>query len=520
MTEKASKRAALGSFTDCHAMNSYAKLMIMKEMTIAAVLFVCSASCFAEYATSNGDRIVDFSYAGYGGGGVSLPAAPVKISVEPSGGDDSSRIQAAIDAVASLPVTDGLRGAVLLKPGVYLCSKPLRLAHDGVVMRGSGTREKGTVIEMTGSPHVCVSIVGERLRFSKATLGASIPISDAYVPSGALSFSVTHAHSLTAGDTILIRWLRTAKWIHFMGMDTLVRDGKPQTWMKVDSPMTFERTIRSIDGNRLTLDVPLTDSIDSQFLAPATAVVIKTTRPKRLVNCGIESLRIHSSPPSGTLTEKNNLSISLDDCEDCWVKDVSMHDSLGNVFVGSGARRITLQEIHAVHTATVAKGAGYPSDFTLRGSQVLIDRCSSKGDGSFYVATLGSTATLNVVLHCEFLGRGAIQPHMYWSTALLIDSCRLPEGKIDFINRGTSGSGHGWAIGWAVAWNCTAKSFNVQQPPGAVNWCVGGVGGLDKKASPNGPWLSSHGTPVEPASLYLAQLRERLGAQALTTVDY
>jgi hypothetical protein len=197
-----------------------------------------------------------------------------------------------------------------------------------------------------------------------------------------------------------------------------------------------------------------------------------------------------------------------------------MYDSLGNVFVAGGARRITLKGVHATHTATVEKGAGYPSDFTIRGSQVLIDRCSSKGDGSFYVATLGSTATLNVVLHCEFQGRGAIQPHMYWSTALLIDSCRLSEGKIDFINRGTSGSGHGWAIGWAVAWNCTAKWFNIQQPPGAMNWCIGGVGELDKKASPKGPWLSSHGIPVEPTSLYLAQLRERIGAQALTSIGY
>ena len=373
---------------------------------------------------------------------------------------------------------------------------------------------------MTGTPHTCVSIEGERLKFPKETPSNTFPVTDAYIPSGALSLTVKDAQGLVAGDTVFIRWPRTAKWIHFMGMDTLVRNGQAQTWMKKDSPIAFERTIRSIEGNRITLDVPLTDVIDSQLLAPATAVVVKTMRPKRLVNCGLESLRIHSPPPSGTLTAGNNLSVSLENCKDCWVKDVAMYDTLGNVLVGGNARRITLEQVHAVHTATVAKGAGYSSDFTLRGSQVFIDRCSSKGDGSFYVATLGASATLNVVLHCEFQGRGAIQPHMYWSTALLIDSCHLPEGRIDLINRGTSGSGHGWAIGWAVAWNCTAKWFNIQQPPGAMNWCIGGVGELDKKASLKGPWLSSHGIPVEPASLYLAQLRERLGAQALSNIGY
>lgn len=467
-----------------------------------------------------GDRILDYSYAGYGGGGVKLPGVAVQKTVAPSGGDDSTSIQSAIDAVASLPLKDGVRGAVLLAPGIFHCDKPITLSQDGIVLRGSGASMNGTVIEMTGAPHTCVAIAGERLKYPKETQSNTFPVTDSYIPSGALSLSVKDAQGLAAGDTVLIHWLRTAKWIHFMGMDTLVRNGQAQTWMKADSPISFERTIRMVKGNCITLDVPLNDAVDSQFLAPATAVVAKTMRPKRLLNCGLESLQIRSPPPSGTLTAGNNLAASLDNCEDCWITDVAMHDTLGNVFVASGARRITLTGVHATHTATVEKGAGYPSDFTIRGSQVLIDRCSSKGDGSFYVATLGSTATHNVVLHCEFQGRGAIQPHMYWSTALLIDSCRLAEGKIDFINRGSSGSGHGWAIGWGVVWNCTAKTFNIQQPPGAMNWCVGGVGELDKKASPKGQWLSSHGIPVEPASLYLAQLRERLGAQALTAIGY
>jgi hypothetical protein len=482
--------------------------------------FLDAASKLSYKTLGGGDRILDFSYAGYCGAGVKLPGVAVQKTVAPSGGDDSTSIQSAIDAVAALPLKDGFRGAVLLALGTFHCAKPLTISQDGIVLRGSGASTNGTVIEMTGTPHTCISIAGERLKFPKETPSNTFPVADAYVPSGALSLSVKDAQGLAAGDTVLIRWLRTAKWIHFMGMDTLVRNGKAQTWIKNDSPISFERTIRLVKGNCITLDVPLNDAIDSQFFAPSTAVVVKTIRPKRLGNCGIESLRIHSPPPSGTLTAGNNLAVSLDNCEDCWIRDVAMYNTLGNVFVASGARRITLKGVHATHTATVEKGAGYPSDFTIRGSQVLIDRCSSKGDGSFYVATLGSTATLNAVLHCEFQGRGAIQPHMYWSTALLIDSCRLSEGKIDFINRGTSGSGHGWAIGWAVAWNCKAKWFNIQQPPGAMNWCIGGVGELDKKASPKGPWLSSHGIPVEPASLYLAQLRERLGAQALTNIGY
>jgi hypothetical protein len=470
--------------------------------------------------TSKGDRILDFSHAGYGGGGVALPKLPVRKEVAPSGGDDSAAIQAAVDEISTLPLANGFRGAVLLKPGTFHCAKPITLSKDGIVLRGSGSGKDGTVIEMTGKAHTCVIIAGDRLRFPKESPDSVVPIVDAYVPSGAVNFSVKEAKGLAAGDTVLIRWLRTAKWIHFMGMDTLVRNGKAQTWMKKDSPISFERTIRTITNNRLTLDVPIADAIDSQFLPPATAVVVKTIRPKRLVNCGIESLRILSPPPSGTLIAGNNLSVSLENCEDCWVKDVAMHDTLGNVLVGGNARRITLEQVHAVHTATVARGAGASSDFTLRGSQVLIDRCSSKGDGSFYVATLGPAATLNVVLNCRFEGRGSIQPHMRWSTALLVDRCTLPDGRIEFINRNTCGSGHGWAIGWAVAWNCTAKMFVIQQPPGAVNVCCGCKGAFGRGSAEEGAWLSSQGTEVLPSSLYLAQLSERLGAPALKNIGY
>lgn len=249
-------------------------------------------------------------------------------------------------------------------------------------------------------------------------------------------------------------------------------------------------------------------------------MVLKTTLPKRLVQCGLESLRITSPPPKGTLTARNNDAAVLDHCEDCWIRDVAMHDTLGNVKVEAGARRITLEDIHAVHAASVEKGAGYPADFLLVGSQVLINRCTSTGDGSFYVATLNSSAKLNVALHCKFQGKGGIQPHMRWSTALLIDSCQLPDGRIEFINRRTSGSGHGWAMGWAVAWNCTAKTLTMEQPPGAINWCIGCTGAFGKDSAGKGSWLEAHGAPVLPPSLYLAQLRERLGAGALKNIGH
>jgi hypothetical protein len=65
-------------------------------------------------ALPTGDRIVDFSYAGYRGGGVPLPKVAVARTLTPSGADDAVAIQKALDEVSALPLgKDGFRGAVL-----------------------------------------------------------------------------------------------------------------------------------------------------------------------------------------------------------------------------------------------------------------------------------------------------------------------------------------------------------------------------------------------------------------------
>ncbi len=83
-------------------------------------------------------------------------------------------------------------------------------------------------------------------------------------------------------------------------------------------------------------------------------------------------------------------------------------------------------------------------------------------------------------------------------------------------------------MGWGVAWNCVAKEYIIQNPPGSANWLIGSIGKSKLSARPfdKGPpylpegILDSHGAPVAPQSLYLAQLAERLGAQALKNIGY
>ena len=73
-----------------------------------------------------------------------------------------------------------------------------------------------------------------------------------------------------------------------------------------------------------------------------------------------------------------------------------------------------------------------------------------------------------------------------------------------------------------MAWN-TRGELVCQQPPTAQNWAIGHVGKRDpgpfaQHAEP-GYW-ESEGRHVSPRSLYLAQLKARLGAEALQNIGY
>lgn len=86
------------------------------------------------------DKILDFSMVGYRSG---LEDPPLDVQtvyiVNPSGGDDTSNIQTAIDSAGKLlPDCDGYRGAVQLGSGTFYISSTINIPYDGVVLRGSG----------------------------------------------------------------------------------------------------------------------------------------------------------------------------------------------------------------------------------------------------------------------------------------------------------------------------------------------------------------------------------------------
>ena len=78
-------------------------------------VYLDDAGKLAYTPENKGDRIPDFSFCGYKASEETIPFIAGKVKVEAANGDATTRIQAAIDYVAGLPVdTKGFRGAVVL----------------------------------------------------------------------------------------------------------------------------------------------------------------------------------------------------------------------------------------------------------------------------------------------------------------------------------------------------------------------------------------------------------------------
>lgn len=479
--------------------------------------------------TPAGDKIMDFSHAGYMGGGVKLPAVAVKRTVKPAGKTDVTElIQKAIDEVAALPPVNGFRGAVLLEPGVFTCLGTISISANGVVLRGSGSSKEGTTLVMKGGKHTAI-VVGKARSKSASPETKSAPkpaettIADKYVPSGAIAFTVVDSKGFAKGDWIEIRKPVTKSWVHFMEMDNLVRDGKPQTWLREGTTIITSRSIAAIDGNRIMLDVPVTDSYDAKFTEHYGTVVAKVAPADLVSQSGVENLHIQA-PPMEMSYEQAPYSALRINGRDCWAKNLLIEETMNSV--GVNGSRITLEEIKITRTVPNV-GASKPAEFAPNAGQILLNRCSSYGDNIWHVATGACQAGPIVLLNCTFGGAGHLEGHQRWTTGILLDNCQVPEGGIDLKNRGSMGSGHGWGSAWSVVWNCNAKSYVVQQPPGACNWLIGSTGAnlptarpFDKEPALPMGISDSPGVKVMPESLYLRQLEERLGKEAVRNIGY
>ncbi len=464
---------------------------------------------------ATGDRVPQFSGVGFRSGRQPLPIVPTVISVQPSGGDDTASIQAALDTVAGLPLgVDGFRGAVELSAGEFLIGDRLNIGAAGIVLRGAGDSNAGTVLRATGTSQRSVINVVSGGRRSKIS-SSERSVLDKYVPVGATSMRVADASSFSVGDAVVVYRPSTANWISELGMDTLPpRDdgGEVVQWTAGSKDLHSERRITRIEGERIFFDAPITNSLDQQY---GGGTIYRYNFSNRLQNVGIENLKGISDYDLTDPTDEDHswTFISVDDVEHAWVRGITaQHFAKNAVSLERDAKHVTVTNSHFIDPVSVITGSRRYA-FEVDGQLNLVRDSTSdqaRHDFIFNSPSPGPNVFLDNVATNSYEDSG---PHQRWSTGGLFDNVTIQGDQLNVRNRGNFGTGHGWAGANMVIWNSQADGFIVQNPPTAQNWLIGSVGPIvnDTRFGQQEDGLyDHHGQPVETRSLYLQQLADRL----------
>ncbi len=464
------------------------------------------AMSIGRYVGDQGAGIVDFSYAGYAANERPIPNVPVRVVVPNAAGDDGVRIQAALDYVGTLaPDAQGIRGAVLLKPGEYEIAGQLVIRHSGLVLRGSGPGDEGTRLVATGHDRrTLIRILGQDDR----TLGPVRRIEGA-VASGASEMDLANASSLKPGDRILVTRPSTEEWIVAIGMSKLwLADKAPRIWKAGELNIAWDRTVKAVSGNTVTLDVPLSMELDPQW---GGGMVASYSWPGRIEQVGIENLQLVSAYDASRPKDEDHawMGVTLDNVRDAWVQCVTFRHFAGAaVSAWESASRITVADCLSLEPVSEDGGWRRHTFFTA-GQQCLFLRCFSEhGRHDFSVGHCA--AGPNAFVHCD--ARMALDdsgPIGAWATGVLYDNVNIDGDGLRLGYRGTELQFSGWTAVNSMLWQCTAAEMDCYKPPMGQNWAIGCWAIFEG----DGHW-SQFNEFVNPKSLMQALVAQRVDREA------
>jgi hypothetical protein len=319
------------------------------------------------------------------------------------------------------------------------------------------------------------------------------------------------------GQALYVVRRSNAAWIAAIGMDKIVPRSSAPDSTKQWSPfeLKFDRVITAIAGNRVTVDAPIACAIERRWGGGA---LVSYTDAGRIERCGVESLRA-VSVYDDKKTERVDGEVAFVDenhathlvdfiaVKNAWARALtSVYFYHGPAHVGGAAKWVTVEDCRSVAPVSeITGGRRYP--YSVEGQLTLVQRCYS--DHGRHAFVFGARVPgPNVFLKCRAEHEHATsEPHHRWSVGGLYDNV---QAQMAIQDRQWMGSGHGWSGANYVVWN-SRGSLVCQKPPTAQNFAIGFVGKRGKDAFPRDDgWWESEGRPVEPSSLYAAQLAARL----------
>jgi hypothetical protein len=453
---------------------------------------------------NSGNEIPDFSFAGYRAGEYAIPDVAVKAFVPNISADATATIQAAIDYVATLKAdANGFRGAVLLDKGTYKVSGVINMRVSGIVLRGSGAGNNGTIMLGTGTNReAIINVSGTDNRVLKD----KYQLADAYTPLGSSTISLKNSGTIKKGDHILVNIPITQNWIDSLEMKDYGGETGWIGWKKDDFVIRADREVTQVQNNKITIDAPLTNALNEK-LAPSEVVVYNWSG--RINSIGVENLTLKSEFDTTNPKDEQHRwnGISIQNAEDAWVRQVNFEQFAGGaVSILKSAKRITVEDCMSLNPVSEI-AAFRRNTFYTEGQQTLFQRCYSEYGYNDFAVGGYATAGPNVFLQCQsylpYSFSGSIGS---WATGMLFDVVLIDGNALSFKNLGQDGRGIGWNAANSVIWETSASKIDNFSPPTADNW----VFGVWAQWAGNGHWndVNSH---INPRSLYYALLEQRLG---------
>jgi hypothetical protein len=303
-----------------------------------------------------------------------------------------------------------------------------------------------------------------------------------------------------------------------MGIDTLVASSRPGSRAAPTSaPTALSRAMparESPSTSRFpTLSTRSTSTLPARPSSPTPSPAGSPTSA---------SSPCASPPPSIDLpiTPRQFTAFNIEAAIDAWARDIEIHETQNTTSVSSSAKRVTLDNVRVIHAGSHT-GAAAPADFAISGTQILLNKCSVRGQGVWPVVTQATVVGPNVVL--GFIATlAASRRTSGGATGLLVDRLALRQlhrpASGHRLLEPTAGSGHGWDVGWAVAWNVTTPFLLAQNPPGAINWCIGCKG--EAVDSPPAGNFDAQSRPSRPPVCIWSNSAQRLGEAAVRAIGY
>jgi hypothetical protein len=421
-----------------------------------------------------------------------------------------------------------------LNAGIYNIDSTLYVKYDGVVLRGVGDGDNpanSTIIFARGNKPAqrqvirlgsWLTVTGEEIKNTRTN------ITDNIVEVGALSFNVEDATQYKVGDRIIVNHPSTQAWI-----DAVDKGGVPypdpfdptapdERWVSGQNPITYNRFITSIIGNKIEIDAPvfytLNKSLSQSYIFKADMIGI-------INQVGLENLRIDVETLGG-IDENHAWDCAYyRSCENAWAKNCTfIHFGLSGILTRACYRSsfINCKSIDPV--SLIEGGRRYNFNSDPYSQLNLFSNCYASNGRHSYVSNGGSTVSGIVFQNC--VSEGAYtqsEGHQNWTNGMLYDNHKDINPNYNLLlalfNRTGSGFGHGWSAVQSVLWNCDVDAssgiIGLQKPPTSQNYAIG----CFAKTITGRPLSSTNFTVgynegqnragLVPSSLYEAQLKAR-----------